>query len=332
MVGYEKSTFELRCHSRLEEVEHEVNEYFLTHWPFPNDSSRERFLGGRFARCTCMYFPDAKDDRIHFACRLLTLLFLIDDILETMSFEEGAAYNGRLISVIRGEVTPNRSVAVEVITFDLWESMRAHDAELAEGIMKPLFIFMRSQTDKIRGQSMTLMQYFDYRDKDIGQALLASLMRFVLEIRLSIDELAAVKPADVNMGRHILVLNDIWSYEKEAQTARNTQQEGGILCNSVAILSAEADLSAASSKRVLLHMCREWEYRHRHLLDSLLSLHTQDRAVTLTAYFRGLAAQMCGNEHWSKLTSRYNCDESELSSDTTLRMQQNGETGCSKKK
>ncbi|KAI0418209.1 Aristolochene synthase in complex with 12,13-Difluorofarnesyl diphosphate [Xylaria grammica] len=312
MADYVKSTFQLRCHSRLEEIEQEVNEYFMAHWPFPSDKSRERFLGGRFTRCTCMYFPDAKDDRIHFACRLLTLLFLVDDILETMSFEEGTAYNGRLMSIILGDITPDRSVAVEAITFDLWESMRAHDAELAGEIVEPLFIFMRSQTDKVRAQSMTLMQYFDYRDKDIGQALLASLMRFVLEIRLSKEELAAVKPADVNMGRHILVLNDIWSYEKEAQTAQNTQQEGGVLCNSVAILSAEADLSAVSSKRVLLHMCREWEHRHRFLLDDLLALQGQGRAGVLTAYFRGLEAQMCGNEYWSKLTTRYTCDESEL--------------------
>ncbi|KAI0903431.1 Aristolochene synthase in complex with 12,13-Difluorofarnesyl diphosphate [Ustulina deusta] len=311
-MGYIKSTFSLRCHSRLDEVEREVNEYFLAHWPFPDDSSREKFLGGGFARCTCMYFPDAKDDRIHFACRLLTVLFLIDDTLETMSFEEGTAYNGRLMSIIRGDVTPNRSVAVEKITYDLWESMRAHDEELAEEIVEPLFIFMRSQTDKIRAKSMSLMQYFEYRDKDIGQALLAALMRFVLDIRLSSDELAAVQPADVNMGRHILVLNDIWSYEKEAQTARSTQQEGGVLCNSVAILSAEADLSAASSKRVLLHMCREWEHRHRRLLEDLLALQSVDRAAVLTAYFRGLEAQMCGNEYWSKLTTRYNLDESEL--------------------
>lgn len=66
------------CHPRVDEVSFEVDEYFLHHWNFPSEKAAKVFVEAAFSRVTCLYFPLAKDDRIHFACRLLTVLFLID--------------------------------------------------------------------------------------------------------------------------------------------------------------------------------------------------------------------------------------------------------------
>lgn len=66
------------CHPRVDEVSLEVDGYFLHHWKFPNEKAAKIFRDAAFSRVTCLYFPLAKDDRIHFACRLLTVLFLID--------------------------------------------------------------------------------------------------------------------------------------------------------------------------------------------------------------------------------------------------------------
>lgn len=65
-------------HPRAEQVTREVDAYFLEHWPFSSEKDRKKFVLAGFSRVTCLYFPLAKDDRIHFACRLLTVLFLID--------------------------------------------------------------------------------------------------------------------------------------------------------------------------------------------------------------------------------------------------------------
>ena len=56
----------------------EVDDYFLQHWNFDSVKAKKKFVGAGFSRVTCFYFPKALDDRIHFACRLLTVLFLID--------------------------------------------------------------------------------------------------------------------------------------------------------------------------------------------------------------------------------------------------------------
>ena len=105
-----------------------VDGYFLEHWPFPSKKAEQVFRDAAFSRVTCLYFPLAKDDRIHFACRLLTVLFLIDgeltsyikilvvpdqrlttlDLLEDMSFDDGKTYNDKLIPIARGDVLPDR--------------------------------------------------------------------------------------------------------------------------------------------------------------------------------------------------------------------------------
>lgn len=72
------SNWSPKNHPRAEEVAKEVDGYFLENWNFPNDQARTKFLKAGFSRVTCLYFPLAKDDRIHFACRLLTVLFLVD--------------------------------------------------------------------------------------------------------------------------------------------------------------------------------------------------------------------------------------------------------------
>jgi aristolochene synthase len=87
-----------------------------------------------------------------------------------MSFDEGSAYNEHLIPISRGDVLPNRSIPVEYILYDLWESMRAHDRELADEILEPVFLFMRAQTDKTRVGMKTLGTYLLYRERDVGKA------------------------------------------------------------------------------------------------------------------------------------------------------------------
>lgn len=56
----------------------EVNNYFLEHWDFQNEKAKKKFLIAEFPRVTCLYFPEAREDRIHLACQLLAILFLID--------------------------------------------------------------------------------------------------------------------------------------------------------------------------------------------------------------------------------------------------------------
>lgn len=67
-----------RFHPHEDVVTRQVNGYFLEHWPFPTKEARHKFVKAGFPRVTCAYFPISLDERIPFACCLLTLLFLVD--------------------------------------------------------------------------------------------------------------------------------------------------------------------------------------------------------------------------------------------------------------
>ena len=72
------SRFVAECHPLERQITAEVDGYFLTHWPFKTAKDRKKFVAAGFSRVTCLYFPLSLNDRIHLACRLLTILFLID--------------------------------------------------------------------------------------------------------------------------------------------------------------------------------------------------------------------------------------------------------------
>ncbi|PSK33983.1 Aristolochene synthase [Elsinoe australis] len=290
------------CHPRMAEVAREVDGDFIRDWGFPDAKSRQKFLDAGFSRVTCLYFPAAKDDRIHWACRLLTILFLIDDILEEMSFEDGERYNDRLMPIMRGDVLPDRTKPAEWIMYDMWEGMRACDRKLADDVLEPTFTFMRAQTDRNRSVMRNLGQYLEYREKDVGKALLSTLMCFSMGFDLTPVEKQLVRSLERNCAKQISVVNDICSWEKEVIASKSGHVEGSVLCSAVRILADETDLTIGSTKRLLWAMAREWSDHHDRLAARLEAAGCSEN---VRRYNKGLEYQMSGNEEWSLSTLRY---------------------------
>lgn len=128
-------------------------------------------------------------------------------------------------------------------------------------------------------------------------------MRFSMKLEMPTWELDLCRPVERNCSKHISVINDIYSFEKEVAAAKSGHQEGAAVCSSVQIMSEESDLSVPGSKRVLFLLCREWEAVHQQLVTQRES----DKCTpAMSAYMEGLEYQMSGNEHWSHTTKRYN--------------------------
>ncbi|KAL4922808.1 isoprenoid synthase domain-containing protein [Aspergillus aurantiobrunneus] len=271
------------CHPRAAELAKEVDIFFLENWDFPNAKSKQTFLKAGFSRAICLFFPLAKNDRLHLACRLSTILFLINDRLEEMSFEQGKAYNAKLMPIARGDVLPDRTVPVEFMLYDLWDAMRACDKGLADVVMESMFNFMRAQTDRVRKDIKDLKQYLEYRERDVGKGIASALMRFSMGLNLTPSELAAMKPLEKNCSKQFSVLNNVYSWGKES-----------------------TGLGVEASKRVLLVMTREWERVHDEMVGGL---EAGGCSQAVRTYVRGLEYQMSGNEYWSQTTLRYSSAE-----------------------
>ncbi|OCT47175.1 Aristolochene synthase [Cladophialophora carrionii] len=219
-----------------------------------------------------------------------------------MSLDDGIIYNEKLMRLARGDEQPDRSIPVEYMMYDIWESMRAHDKDLADEVLEPAFVFMRAQVDKQRLKPMDLQTYFEYREQDVGKAFLSAIMRFSMGLHMTSEELELARPVEENCSKSISVVNDICSYEKEVRIAARGH-EGGALCSSVPIMQLIANVDVPGAKRILWQMCREWEVRHRQLVDDVTR---KNQSPALAAYLEGLEYQMAGNEAWSLITPRYN--------------------------
>ena len=122
-------------------------------------------------------------------------------------------------------------------------------------------------------------------------------------LALSPATLETVAPIEDNCGRHISIVNDILSYEKELLSAQNAHLEGGALCNAVDILAREVRIDISSAKRVLWALVREWEVRHEAMVRERAA--SDDCGNDLREYLKGLEFHMSGNEAWSRSTKRY---------------------------
>ncbi|KAL8898394.1 MAG: hypothetical protein Q9207_006717, partial [Kuettlingeria erythrocarpa] len=90
-------------------------------------------------------------------------------------------------------------------------------------------------------------------------------MRFSMDLHLTDAELAHMRPLEQNCSKHLSVVNDIYSWEKEVQAAQTGHREGAALCSAVKVMAESAGLDFAAAKRILWPMVREWELVHEEL-------------------------------------------------------------------
>ena len=136
--------------------------------------------------------------------------------------------------------------------------------------------------------------------------LLSALMKFSMGLNLPSAQQELVRPLEQNCSRHISIVNDIYSFEKELKASLTMSEEGAVLCSAVKLVSDEAGMGIEAAKRVLWSMVREWEKIHDSLARDVCSSEVGEGGTErLCNYVKGLELQMSGNEIWSRTTPRY---------------------------
>ena len=178
------------CHPLVKTLTRQVNDWISSSGHFKSEKEKKRYVGHETARVACLLYPRALDDRLIYACKLITVLFLLDgrhlrsaganinhllgayctlDVLESFSIEDGTVYTERLISIIHGDTEPKLCVPIEFMFDELWTEMRSCDAKLADIVIGPLVVVLRAMTARERLHIKTLDKYLLFRKQDIGQ-------------------------------------------------------------------------------------------------------------------------------------------------------------------
>ena len=130
-------------------------------------------------------------------------------------------------------------------------------------------------------------------------------MRFCMDIHLSEAELEEMRPLEENCSRHLSIVNDIYSWEKEVESSLHGHKEGSAICSAVKVMANSTGLDIEASKRVLWPMVREWELLHEKFMNEVTARYDNNCPQRLRDYVTGLQYQMSGNELWSRTTLRY---------------------------
>ncbi|KAK7046186.1 Aristolochene synthase in complex with 12,13 Difluorofarnesyl diphosphate [Favolaschia claudopus] len=293
IAGLPPTIFIPKVHPMRKEITQDVNVFFLAHWPFPNEKARKKFVDSDFCYGLCATWPESVDDRMNHACRLFTLLFLIDDLLDDMSLEGGRAFNNGLLSLMQGHRMPIRENPIESMSYDIWNELHASDPVLSMNILVALGPFMESQTDALRAQ------------ENIGlKALITATGLYCTRLAIPTTDLAVTEPLDDIYMKHLIYGNDAWSYDKELKTAQETC--GTALdvqaFSSISTLMNASGMTARSAKRVLVFLQREMELLFGEVAEAVL---TRRDTPELQSYIKMLEFQMSGSELWATETLRY---------------------------
>ncbi|KAI4204535.1 MAG: hypothetical protein LQ350_001085 [Teloschistes chrysophthalmus] len=294
--------FPIKVHPKADEVCAETDEYFYKNWPWRNEAEGKLFLQSETNRWACLAMPNAWDSRVVDSVRVNTLLFLLDDIAERMTFTEGKELYKTLTPIALGKTLPDRNKPLEWITYDIWKSMRATDAELTEVVWQGALLCIMAQVDDARTKCPDIGSLLKHREKEAGIAFVAGVLRFAQRIRLTPAEVSLMSPFFTLYSVHGVTVNDILSYDKEVRLYEETKCEGAFILNMTQAFSNDTGLPQRASKRVLWILIREWE---KIWAEKAKELRARGISNALSEYLTGMEYVLGGNEWWSWRTKRY---------------------------
>ncbi|KAK5732046.1 hypothetical protein LTR17_010882 [Elasticomyces elasticus] len=251
-----------------------------------------------------MAFPKARDDRIVDSCKVNSLLFLLDDVAEDMSLDEGKVYYERMIAIAKGKIPPKIDAPVERITYDVWQSLRETDGKLADDVLNGAILCLKAQVHPRRLACTDIGKLLEYRAEEGGVAFVAALMCYSMGLHVPEADLQSIDRIHKTYANLGMTVNDILSLDKEIRAWDDGHKEGASLLNMVIMLGEQLTMSIPATKRILWNICREWEIEHAQNVFARLT----DRSGCsdeLKDYIQGLEYILGGNEAWSWTTGRY---------------------------
>ncbi|KAJ5312853.1 hypothetical protein N7508_003683 [Penicillium antarcticum] len=281
-----------------EKIQAQVEPYFGNNWNFASEKEKRGFLAIGFSRAFSHFFPLTLDCRIETSCKVFYLTLLIDDQLEKMSFEQMHSYRERVMRIALGAMSPDKHVCLEWMLHDTFQSMRNIDEGLAGDAAQGFCQLLQAQTSQERSSIQTLGSYLKFREIDAGKPFGANL-------RLNPAELERLSALESASFRHMGVINDIYSWEREWKMHQENPTDGSRPLSAIYILANETGLPFTACKRLMYSYCRELELIIKHTGDELQADSVSKWTPEMDMYFKGLESFMRGNELWSQWTPRY---------------------------
>ncbi|BCS20865.1 uncharacterized protein APUU_21297S [Aspergillus puulaauensis] len=293
------TTLLTKCNPLAPQLTETVHTYLDKTWSFSSANYKSAFFEMDFPRLLALFCPEGPLDRLESAALFVCLTGILDDAFSQMSIPASREIGAKLLHIMQGTASADLSNPLEKILMKIINDMKTQNEELANDVLKGAIALFHAQTSKARLEVAQLDEYFGFRYGDVGGEFFTALIRFVDNIVLTGSERDDFQYLERTVVRHMIIANDILSWEKELKEAAESNQEGAELCSAIPILTRNLGIGFEGAKRVLWVTARELEGEMEGLVEGLELSPQGER------YVQALKYMASGNEQWSGTTSRY---------------------------
>ncbi|RAK77674.1 terpene synthase family protein [Aspergillus fijiensis CBS 313.89] len=242
--------------------------------------------------------PNCSCEEIEIISQLNLILWIHDDILESSDSPHESATIIEKVTASWADILahPYKYAANSSDMFVcLAQQMLRIDGQ-GEGLIRGYLTWMAFMRSTMRDQFTSLRDYLDYRAVDIGRDYILAAVKFGNGIHLSSAEETPLAPLIALAMDHIIMTNDLFSYDKE-------RRDSETCANAVRYLEQVLAVDAGSAKTLTSGLLTQTEHRIHAELEGLCRSGALSEAQIRYAW--GVIEAAAGNVVFSITTRRY---------------------------
>ncbi|KAK4184546.1 isoprenoid synthase domain-containing protein [Podospora australis] len=241
--------------------------------------------GGIMALC----YPEALPDRVPILGYVMEFLGILDDQIDNGGDKQA---NGDLLGYREQQFFIN-----------FFRTLRDIDPPRAQTMLNQWHRhFTEDLTNK--GATGNVEEYVSWRVHDITHIICNSLLPYAFGITLSDEEHQVLNEVSLEISKAMVLINDVFSWEKERQDADKNGEDVSAITNVVPIIMRQHSISADGAKIVSQTLCRE--YSQRFLKTMSQAREQQKYSSELQRCIEDQQYLQSGNMIWSIDCTRYN--------------------------
>ncbi|KAJ5539960.1 hypothetical protein N7513_008292 [Penicillium frequentans] len=260
----------------------------------------------------CLILPEAKPERLFYTMWLTGYLFLLDDKAETLSRHEAhTKLNQEVDKIFAIEDADvklgTKASPMEKLLIPFISEFLRFDKERAIPVLRAWRYWLQNADSKSVDDFNTIDEYIPYRTVNVGLLPFDEMMRYVMELDVTPEEVELVKPIHWHACASAALTNDYWSWTKEAV---NGEQHKMRIMNGVTVLMKEKNIGVTEARELLKQLGLTYESKTADLCAKVLSVErTPPPSPHFPLYVQAHLWFVAGNSYWSSTCRRYHIDE-----------------------
>ncbi|TFK35380.1 isoprenoid synthase domain-containing protein [Crucibulum laeve] len=325
-----KSLFHVRQYDNSDAAQmiSDVQRYFVDNWPWKSNTECQSYLDADLEWATLLGYPDMLPECVRPFSIYITWGFLIDDTVDSWSPQELNIFIKGCYRMLKEydcqveEVEEERESQSTYLTMmrDIFDRIMATDIadpgapsparDLCRGTFQWLLTTASIAERESAMQSPSLEAYLNFRAQDTGMCLSKEMIAWACgrPIKQHLWEDNNIKLLDDLTSKHVSLANDLFSYRRETEVAKQTDagEVSKAIANAVVFVIQERALDEKDAILFLWHYLSDLETEMLKVEDNIKATYSGGDLDEVERHIECMKAVCAGNIAWSSRCKRYN--------------------------